>query len=359
MVSAKPRLSWPLLWLGGHLTIHRRFALGMFSAEGLAFPGLVLEERVFDLAARLEGIGTVSDLIARWTASMPQLQELADGLGDDAGDHPLASLRALPPVTPNGQIFQAAANYRQHVLELMAGAEHRGDTTDGLTSEERDEAAAALDERARDGSPFVFLGSTHAMVGAEDDIVLPAGSEQHDWELELAVVIGGPGRRLSRADAMSVIAGYTICNDITTRDALFRPDARALGLDWLAGKNSPTFLPTGPLLVPAAHVENPMDLHLHLAVNGRTMQDEATADMLFDIADLIAHISNVAELRPGDLVLTGSPAGNGASHGTFLQPGDVIESSITGLGSQRNHCVAEAGDAASGHALADAGEARP
>jgi 2-keto-4-pentenoate hydratase/2-oxohepta-3-ene-1,7-dioic acid hydratase in catechol pathway len=101
-----------------------------------------------------------------------------------------------------------------------------------------------------------------------------------------------------------------------------------------------------------------MDLHLHLAVNGRTMQDEATADMLFDIADLIAHISNIAELRPGDLVLTGSPAGNGASHGTFLQPGDVIESSITGLGSQRNHCVAEARDAGSGHALADARESR-
>jgi len=329
----------------------------MFTADGRAFPAIVLEDRAFDLSSRFEGVGTISDLVSSWGASLPRLQELADTLGEP-GDHALASLRALPPLSPGGQIFQAAANYRQHVLELMAGAERRGDTTDGLTSEERDEAAAALDDRARDGAPFVFLGSSHAMVGPEDDVVLPAGSDQHDWELELAVVIGAPCRRLTRADAISSIAGYTICNDITTRDVLFRPDARALGLDWLAGKNSPTFLPTGPLMVPAAHVENPMDLRLHLTVNGRTMQDETTADMLFDIADLIAHISNVAELRPGDLVLTGSPAGNGASHGIFLQPGDVIEGSITGLGSQRNRCVAEPPAPAADATLTDAKESR-
>jgi 2-keto-4-pentenoate hydratase/2-oxohepta-3-ene-1,7-dioic acid hydratase in catechol pathway len=90
-----------------------------------------------------------------------------------------------------------------------------------------------------------------------------------------------------------------------------------------------------------------MDLRLRLTVNGRTMQDETTADMLFDVASLICHISQVAELRPGDLVLTGSPAGNGASHGVFLQPGDLIESSITGLGTQRSRCVAEDGGTAS------------
>lgn len=340
------------------MTTHRPFALGMFMAHGAAFPGLVLEDRVFDLAPRWQGLGSVSDLIAEWSTSLPRLQGLADGLGVDAGDHDLASLRAAPPVSPGGNIFQAAANYRQHVLELMAGAEDRGDASDGLTSEGRDEAAAALDDRARDGAPFVFLGSSHAMVGAQEDVILPAGSDQHDWELELAVVIGARGRRLTRADAMSVVAGYTICNDVTTRDALFRADARALGLDWLAGKNSPTFLPTGPLIVPAVHVEDPMDLRLHLAVNGRTMQDETTADMLFDVADLIAHISSVAELRPGDLVLTGSPAGNGASHGMFLQPGDVMEGSITGLGNQRNRCVAEFGAAGGARALADAEESR-
>jgi 2,4-diketo-3-deoxy-L-fuconate hydrolase len=187
----------------------------------------------------------------------------------------------------------------------------------------------------------VFLGSAHPMIGARDDVILPGDSDQHDWELELAAVIGGPARRIPRDRALEVVAGYTICNDLTTRDALIRPDARGLGLDWLAGKNAPTFLPTGPLFVPAAHAGDPMDLQITLKLNGAVMQDESTSDMVFDVAALIEHISMVAELRPGDLVLTGSPAGNGAARGVFLRPGDVIEGTITGLGEQRNRCVAE------------------
>jgi 2,4-didehydro-3-deoxy-L-rhamnonate hydrolase len=154
-------------------------------------------------------------------------------------------------------------------------------------------------------------------------------------------VIGRHARRVSRDDALGAVAGYTICNDVTTRDALIRADTRSLGLDWLAGKNAPTFLPTGPLFVPASHAGNPQDLRITLKVNDATMQDESTSDMVFDVAALIEFISTVAELRPGDLVLTGSPAGNGASHGIFLKRGDVMEGTITGLGTQRNACVAE------------------
>lgn len=319
-----------------------RLALGRFSAGGDAFPALVLGERVFDLGARL-GAASIGALLADWEDSLGRLGELAGALGGAAGDHELGGLAVLAPLEPCGQVFQAAANYRRHVLEIIAGAERRGDSSDGLSDGERGRARAEMEERARSGDPFVFLGSAHAIVGAFDDVVLPSDSAQHDWELELAVVIGRRARRLSRAEAPAAIAGYTICNDITTRDALVRPDARGLGLDWLAAKGSPTFLPTGPLLVPATQVADPMDLRLRLAVNGRTMQDESSADMLFDIASLISHISNVAELRPGDLVLTGSPAGNGASHGIFLAPGDLIEASISGLGRQRNRCVAELG----------------
>jgi 2,4-didehydro-3-deoxy-L-rhamnonate hydrolase len=322
------------------------FALGTFaSPDGRVFAGLVLGDRVVVLESHLGRGVTVRALVDEWPEAFPRLQTLANGLSPADAERDLESLRPLPPVQPSGQVFQAGANYRQHVLDLMAGAERRGDSSDGLTAADRDRAREELDERARYGRPFVFLGSAHAMVGARDDVVLPADSDQHDWELELAAVIGRPARRVARERALDVIAGYTICNDLTTRDALIRPDARELGLDWLAGKNAPTFLPTGPLLVPSAHVGDPMDLRITLRVNGRTMQDESTADMLFDVAELIQHISNVAELRPGDLVLTGSPAGNGASHGVFLQPGDVIEGEVTGLGSQRNRCVAEAAQA--------------
>jgi len=187
----------------------------------------------------------------------------------------------------------------------------------------------------------VFLGSAHPMIGARDDVILPADCAMPDWELELAAYIGRPTRRVAPERALEHVAGYTICNDLTSRDALIRPDARGLGLDWLAGKNSPTFLPTGPLFVPALHAGDPADLQIVLKVNGKTMQDESTSDMVFDIPALISFISHVTELRPGDLVLTGSPAGNGASLGIFLAPGDVMEGTITGLGKQRNVCVAE------------------
>jgi 2,4-didehydro-3-deoxy-L-rhamnonate hydrolase len=318
------------------------FALGTFEIPGGPLPGLVIGDRVFDLRRHLGVEASVRRLLGNWAASFARLQDLAKMLEVEEGDHALAELHPLPPVHPAGEIFQAGANYLQHVLDLMAGAERRGDESDGLSLEsDRESAREALEERARSGAPFVFLGSAHAMVGARDDVVLPLDSDQSDWEIELAAVIGRPARRVPREHAMEVIAGYTICNDLTSRDALARADVRSLGIDWLAGKNSPTFLPTGPLLVPAAFVPDPMRLRLRLDVNGRTMQDETTADMLFDIPALIEHVSTVAEMRPGDFLLTGSPAGNGASHGTFLQPGDVIEATVEGLGTQVNRCVAE------------------
>ena len=324
------------------MTPSTRFALGTFAdADGRRFAGLATGDRVAELGPRLGAGATLRALVDEWDRSVPRLQALADGLRADDAEHRIDDLRPLPPLDPPGQVFCAGANYRTHVLELFAGADRDGEASPGFGPEERERARAELDARARSGRPFVFTQSANAIVGAHDDVVLPSGSEQHDWELELAAVIGRPARRVPRERALDVVAGYTICNDVTTRDALVRADARGLGLDWLAGKSAPTFLPTGPLLVPAVHAGDPMDLRITLRVNGRTMQDESTADMLFDVAALIAHVSEVSELRPGDLLLTGSPAGNGAKHGVFLEDGDVMEGEITGLGAQRNRCVAE------------------
>jgi 2-keto-4-pentenoate hydratase/2-oxohepta-3-ene-1,7-dioic acid hydratase in catechol pathway len=318
------------------------FALATFAAaDGRPLPAIVRDGRAAALAPHLGGERTIRELVDDWDAALPALQALADRLEPQAYDLIVDELRPLPPLLPPGQIFQAGANYRQHVLDLMAGAEARGDSSDGLTAAARDAARAEFEERLQHGNPFVFLGSAHPMVGARDEVVLPYDSAQPDWELELAAIIGRPARRVPRERALDCVAGYTICNDLTSRDALIRPDARGMGLDWLAGKSSPTFLPTGPLFVPAAHAGDPANLQITLKVNGKTMQDESTADMVFDVAALISFISNVAELRAGDLVLTGSPAGNGASMGVFLAPGDVMEGTITGLGMQRNVCIAE------------------
>jgi 2,4-didehydro-3-deoxy-L-rhamnonate hydrolase len=336
------------------LTAGVRFSLGTFAFDGEATPCLVLDERAFDLRPLLGEGTTVRSLVEDWDARLPELQTLAEAGCAGAESVPLSELRPLAPIEPVGQIFQAAANYRQHVLDLIAGAESRGDDSDGHAKGSRDDARRLLDERAAEGRPFVFLGSAHAVVGAEDEILLPADSDQSDWELELAAVIGRAGRRVAPEDALDLIAGYTIANDLTSRDALARWDAGTLGIDWLAGKNAPTFLPLGPLLVPAVFVEDPQDLRIKLTVNGRTMQDESTEDMLFDVAHLISYLTTVTELHPGDVVLTGSPAGNGASHGIFLQPGDTMEGSVTGLGTQRNVCVAETVAADAVRAVRDA-----
>jgi 2-keto-4-pentenoate hydratase/2-oxohepta-3-ene-1,7-dioic acid hydratase in catechol pathway len=329
------------------------YALGVFRRQaagptrGGEFTGLVRGDRVRDVSA----LGTVNDLLADWDSAQRRLAELAedDGQGDngdngDAGDWTdLADLDVRCPVSP-GQILQCGANYRKHVVgivlaERAADESITGHNSDVPEQEVRLWAEAMMDDRAKTGSPYVFAGLPSALTGPYDEIVLPERGTNHDWELELAAVIGKPARNLTRENALDHVAGYTICNDITTRSLVYRRDLKAIGTDWFAAKNSPTFLPTGPFLVPAAFVGNPADLRITLTHNGITRQHETTADMLFDLPAILEYSTSVTELKPGDLVLTGSPAGNGAHWGVFLAEGDVLEGEITGLGRQRNRCV--------------------
>lgn len=304
------------------------FALGTFAAGRGAFPGLVTGARVRDLT---DQVPTVRALLDDWDTWLPRLHLLAESAGGAWYD--LAALRVLIPFEP-GQILQSGANYRKHVVDLVAAEK---ESVHGATPQEAlADAERMMDERAAKGVPYIFLGSPRAMCGAHDDIVLPALGEQHDWELELALVIGRSGRHIAPEDAFAHVAAYTICNDLTTRDRLYRPDLKAIGTDWFTAKNADTFLPTGPYLVPAAFAGDPGDLRITLRHNGVVRQDESTKDMIFDIPRLIAYASATTTLRPGDLLLTGSPAGNGAHWGVFLKPGDVIEAEIGGLGRQRN-----------------------
>ncbi|WP_262060717.1 fumarylacetoacetate hydrolase family protein [Streptomyces sp. STR69] len=306
------------------------FALGTFASGAAVFPGLVTGSRVRDLS---DLVPSVRALVEDWADWLPRLGDLATSMDDTGSWYELAALCVLTPIEP-GQVLQSGANYRKHVVDLVAAEK---ESVHGATPEEaRADAELMMDERARNGVPYVFLGSPRAISGPYDDIVLPALGEQHDWELELALVIGKPGKNIPAEEAMEYVAGYTISNDLTTRDRLYRPDLKAIGTDWFTAKNADTFLPTGPFLVPAAFVGDPGDLRITLRHNGVVRQDESTKDMIFDIPRLIAYVSTTTTLRPGDLLLTGSPAGNGAHWGVFLKPGDVVESEITGLGHQRN-----------------------
>ncbi|MEU9590952.1 fumarylacetoacetate hydrolase family protein [Streptomyces sp. NPDC048193] len=318
------------------------FALATLSIpEGAAFPALVTPDaQVIDLRRALDDTGlTMRGVLDDWDAVLPRLTALT---GDRALRRaPLADFRVHAPVEPR-QVFQSGANYRQHVIDLHVA--HRAPGDDRPEEERRAEAAEIMDRRAAEDLPYVFIGLPSAITGPYDDVVLPAWAEKPDWELELAAVIGRPAHRVSVEEALGHVAGYTIANDLTDRATVFRRDMPQVGTDWLRSKNAPGFTPLGPWIVPAESVADTGDLRLTLKLNGETMQDESTKDMIFDVARMVSYASQTARLLPGDLVLTGSPAGNGMHWGRLLRDGDVMEGSVTGLGVQRTRCVAEAAE---------------
>ena len=314
-------------------------ALGRFDDGTSVFVGLVVGERVLRLQADeiVPGPATINTLLEHWPAAQTGLAELARHADPGRGIQ-LEDLRILAPVEPR-QILQAGANYRSHVAEIIVSGREPDDPRSD--EELRQFAETLMDERARSGSPFFFSGAITALCGPDDDVLLPPESSKVDWEAELAVVIGTPAHRVSPEQALDHIAGYTICNDVSARDLQFPAEHRPLGGDWIRAKNRPTFLPTGPFLVPADQIGDYRDLEISFRLNGRQLQRDVARNMLFNLATLIASASAALPLLPGDLLLTGSPAGNGGHWDRWLRPGDIMESAITGLGAQHNTCVPE------------------
>jgi 2,4-didehydro-3-deoxy-L-rhamnonate hydrolase len=335
------------------------FALATCSAgSGGPFPAVVLDGRiaplhalnpVFDqLGLRTITSNSILGVLENWEKNFAALRCAVDFLQTDGAKDsrwrdlfaPSEQFDFRPPIDLPRQVFCVGANYRQHVIDLIV--DQAPGTDKHLNREERrTQAAKLMDERAAHGAPFVFSMPPSAITGPFDPVILPRHASQPDWELELAVIIGKPCRHISRDQALSCVAGYTIVNDITNRDLVFRKDAGAMGADWLAAKGSPSFLPIGPYLVPSAFVPNPQELQITLKLNGQLMQNESTADMIFGVSRIVEYLSTYVQLWPGDLIATGSPAGNGTHYNRFLKPGDILEGSIAGLGTQRNRCVAE------------------
>jgi 2,4-didehydro-3-deoxy-L-rhamnonate hydrolase len=317
-----------------------KFAIGTFQAAGeQPFPGLVLGRAVVDLRAHLDQRITTGALFNDWDESVDTLRALAASSPDPT--YAFDDLRPLPPVSPTSQIFLAGANYYRH-LEQMVISMGRDADASRSEAELAETADVVVQERVESGMPFVFSVQPSALCGAHDDIVLWGPGEQHDWELELAVVIGRHCWHVSQADALDHVAGYTIGNDISTRDVMNRPNFAMT--DFLMTKGRPTFKPIGPYVVPREFVPDYTSLRIELAVNGEVMQNEGVDDIIYGVEALVAYASTVTELWPGDLLLTGSPAGNAGHYGgRWLKPGDVMVGSISGLGEHRSRCVAPPG----------------
>lgn len=259
----------------------------------------------------LDSDGTPRDVSALVADFGPQtaatLSEVLNGI-DLAGLPPVdaADQRIGPPVAPPKNIWCIGQNYVDHAKEM------------GSPTPEQ---------------PFVFNKAACAYCGPNDPIFYASHMSKLDWEVELGVVIGTPALGVSEENALGHVLGYCTADDVSER--VWQNDR---GGQFVKGKSYPNFCPVGPQLVTADEIADPQTLRLSLDVNGTRMQDGTTADMIFSVATLIAHISEFARLEAGDLILTGTPAGvgGGRSPPVFLKPGDQVSLEVEGLGKQEH-----------------------
>jgi 2,4-diketo-3-deoxy-L-fuconate hydrolase len=324
---------------------HSQFALGRFvRGQSGPFLGAVIEDTVTpvsQLDSTFSPDVTLRELLCDWPSNLAKLKAAVCSARAEGGVA-MANLRACAPLPDARQVFCTGANYRRHVLEMVV-ANGAGPDTDGMDAEARRAYGEAyIARQIAESSPYVFMKTVTSISGPCDPLMLPDFSDKIDWEIELGAVIGTMTYKVPRTAALSCVAGYMIVNDLTARDRVRRTDPGAIGPDWVAAKGAPGFLPTGPYFVPAEFIANPHDLRMRLMVNGQTMQDDRTSDMTFDIARQIEFISSYARMLPGDILCTGSPAGNGVIRGVFLRDGDIMEAEIDGLGRQVVRCVGAA-----------------
>jgi len=276
-----------------------------YGATGQEKPGMI------------DADGTLRDLSAH----------VADITGATIGDDSIATLRALDPATlpaveGNPRMGACVGDIGKFMCIGLNYADHAAET------------GADIPEH-----PILFMKANSAITGPNDDVVMPRGSATTDWEVELGVVIGKAAKYVSEEEALDYVAGYCLCNDVSERHF-----QTSLTGQWTKGKSCDTFGPTGPWLVTRDEVEDPQNLDMWLDVNGKRMQTGNTKTMIFTVAQVISHLSQLFTLHPGDVISTGTPPGVGMGmkpEPVYLKDGDVMELSIQGLGIQRQNVRAD------------------
>ncbi|MCJ7730167.1 MAG: fumarylacetoacetate hydrolase family protein [Sedimentisphaerales bacterium] len=238
---------------------------------------------------------------------------------------PVSEVKILTPIDRPGKILALAGNYGEHIKEASL---KRGFKL-GLSDAVRQTTV-----------PRPFLKPVTAVIGPGDEIPWPVYSEQIDYEIELAVVIGKKAKCVKPDNAIGYVAGYMIANDVSARSVTFKKDRTTRPwdefYDWMAGKWADGFCPMGPYLVTSDEIKDVQNLEMVLKVNGEIRQKANTADMIYSAADVVSFLSFLMTLEPGDIILTGTPAGVAVASGKFLQPGDEIECRIENLGILKN-----------------------
>jgi 2-keto-4-pentenoate hydratase/2-oxohepta-3-ene-1,7-dioic acid hydratase in catechol pathway len=337
----------------GALKSSQPFKLGTFLIDGRPTVGVVLADRwVVDLVAANRDLQLRPEVVSiQMPAEMlgvigqyeyglqRRIYEIVNALSADGRltggtrpsfIHEAAQLRTLAPILYPSKMLNAAGNYYGHVSETS-------------TPEEQKKVA---DQRRRDrGTPYLFMKAARgAIIGNGDPVILPRGRDKIDWECELGVVIGRTAKYVSAAQARDHIFGYTIMLDMSDRGG--RWGEKEPRQDWFVGKSHDTFAPMGPYIVPKEFYGDPMNVRQLLTINGKTMQDSRSTDMIHNIFELIEYGSTVMTLFPGDVIAAGSPAGTGMSRSVrpeqvFLKAGDKIVATIDGIGTLTHAAVAE------------------
>lgn len=277
-----------------------------FGVEGNERPGVQLEN-----GTRLDVSGFGRDYDEDFFGGTG-LQDLNEWLGSNEGSCPVITddIRLAAPLCRPSKIICIGLNYAKHAAE----------------------SGMAIPKE-----PVLFFKATSAIVGPNDDVVIPKGSTKTDWEVELAVVIGKKASYVSQENAMDHVAGYVLHNDYSERAFQLEREGQ-----WVKGKSCDTFAPLGPFIATADEIADPHNLNLWLKVNGEKLQNSNTSDFVFDIPESISYISQFMTLLPGDIISTGTPFGVGLGFNPprYLKAGDVVELGIDGLGVSRQEAKA-------------------
>ncbi|NPT60370.1 fumarylacetoacetate hydrolase family protein [Paraburkholderia elongata] len=300
--------------------------------NGEARAGILIDGRVFDAATALSEVGetqfktlAVIDLLGEWDAFRPMLEKVAARVAqsDSAAGMGVAvnDVTLLAPILFPNVVFGAGANFSDHVEEMRRAFN----------------LPAEASPRENGGNPWFFVKSPTRSVIANPGatIELPAYAKSVDYEIELAAVIGRRARNVTAAEALDYVAGYTVANDLSARDGLRRTnfsEQSPFRFDWVSHKCFDRSCPIGPWISPAEFVGDPQALGMKLWLNGEIRQSGSTSSMIFSVAEQIAFLSTRTTLEPGDIILTGTPAGVGAARGEFLKSGDVVKMWIEKIG---------------------------
>ncbi|MFC5651104.1 fumarylacetoacetate hydrolase family protein [Paenibacillus solisilvae] len=248
----------------------------------------------------------MKELIASLSISVAIRRDIERDMRDEHAAVSLEEIKLCSPITDPEKIICIGLNYYDHVLESNMQVPVQ---------------------------PILFPKFNNCIVGPEDEVVIPAETKQCDYEVELAFVVGRKAKNVPIGEAMNYVFGYTIMNDVSARDIQLSEG------QWTRGKAIDSFAPIGPYIVTADEIPDPHDLRISLTLNGKTMQDSNTKELIFNIPFLLSFLSRTMTLQPGDVISTGTPPGVGMGKNpqVWLSPGDVTEAYIQGIGILRNY----------------------